>query len=164
MNSSSTIRQWLAVIGVAAAPHVSQAETLHWRQVSHLNDTHVYTTSDSGAYTVGAARGNGLAFFPSGEVATVSLQVSIDYVRGEGDFLGYEVYEFRDGSGFTLRRVGRTRNTNQGATAEFDGSFDILSGKGRYAQLKGKGKFTGRRAAPLNAGADQYFDYDLAQP
>jgi hypothetical protein len=142
-----------------AASSMPSAKELAWRQVSHINESHPLVLADTGGYTVGSGKGSGLAFFKDGEVATVSLGFNIDYLKGDGTFIAYENYAFADGSAFSLKRFGRTRSLSNGAGAEFDGTFELLNGKGRYAGIRGKGSFTGQRVSPLGAGADQYFDF-----
>ena len=160
MNHATLARRTtclMSALALLAASSLLSAQELAWRQVSHINESHPLVLADTGGYTIGSGKGSGLAFFKDGEVATVSLGFNIDYLKGDGSFIAYESYAFADGSAFSLKRFGRTRSVSNGA--EFDGTFELLNGKGRYAGIRGKGSFTGKRVSPLGAGADQYFDF-----
>lgn len=147
----------IVLVALSSISATAMAETLKWRSVSHISETHAYVLNETGGYTVGAGKGSGVGFFPGDQIATVVLGFSIDYLKGEGDFIAYETYSFSDGTALTLRRLGKTRVADIGA--EFAGEFSVVSGTGRFAGAKGHGKFTGKRVAPLSSGADQYFDY-----
>lgn len=141
--------------GVAAATEIS------WRQVSHVNESHPNVIPDSGGYTLGTGKGSGLGFFSDGQIATINLAFNIDYKKGDGDFVAYETYTFPDGSTLVLKRNGRTITTGGGSGADFDGTFKLVGGTGRYRGISGDGVFTGKRLSPLGSGADQYFDFKV---
>lgn len=145
------------VFSVACMTVPAAAETLTWRSISHIDETHAFVLAETGGYTVGTGKGNGLGFFPKDQIATVTLGYTIDYLKGEGHFLAYEAYTFPDGAALILRRNGKTRVAGKGA--EFTGDFEVVGGSGRYEGARGTGTFTGKRMAPLSSGADQYFDY-----
>jgi len=152
--------------GLLAGSTAALADEMKWRNVSHVNETHAFVLAETGGHTVGTGKGSGLGFFSDGQIATVVLGFTIDYLKSEGSFLAYETYTFADKSSLTLKRNGQTRLTKDTNGAEFVGDFQVIGGSGRYVGAQGKGTFNGRRMAPLSSGADQYFDFvaDISLP
>ncbi len=161
MKSIANLRSIVALAGALLTSLClslpANAETLKWRNVSHINETHAFVLAETGGHTVGTGRGTGLGFFPNEQISNVAFGFTIDYLKGEGSFLAYETYSFPDGASLTLRRNGKTKLVGNGA--EFTGNFDIIGGSGRFAGATGSGSFYGKRLAALSSGADQYFDY-----
>lgn len=149
----------MTLFTLATLASIAFSKEISWRQVSHINESHPIVLPETGGYTVGTGKGSGLAFFNDDQVAVVTLAFNIDYLKGDGTFIAYETYAFPDGSAFTVKRNGRTLSINSGTAAEFEGSIQIINGKGRYSGITGEGTFNGKRLAQLASGADQYFDF-----
>lgn len=171
MNLLSYPSKYILILGALLTGYLGLtspaiAEEMKWRNVSHVNETHAFVLAETGGHTVGTGKGSGLGFFGDGQVATVVLGFTIDYLKGEGSFLAYETYTFVDKSTLTLRRIGQTRLIKDFNGADFIGDFQVIGGTGRYTGAHGKGTFTGRRMASLSSGADQYFDFvaDVSLP
>ena len=147
-------------IGLLLASTDVRAETLKWRQSEHVTKTEsIFPVGDVPGHIVGAGEGGGLAFFENGEFATFSSTYAVDYTNGSGPHWAYSLYTFEDGSGFVIKGQGATTAEQSGKIAVFKGTFSINGGSGRFKGIQGSGSYTGRRLAPLAAGAEGYRDF-----
>ena len=78
------------------------------------------------------------------------------YTNGAGTFLVYNTVTVGDGSVLLYKATGTT--AIEGTTSRFQGTVDVLGGKGKYEGAKGDGTLTGARPVPLAVGADLYND------
>ncbi|MBI3990010.1 MAG: hypothetical protein HY347_10390 [candidate division NC10 bacterium] len=69
------------------------------------------------------------------------------------------LYTFEDGSTFVIKVQGTTTADPGGKVSWFKGTFSFIQGSGRFAGIQGSGSYTGKRLAPLAAGAEAYNDF-----
>ena len=146
----------LLITGIAPA----YAEALKWKLTYHLVKAEISEVGDVPGHTLGHTRASGIAFFDNGEVATVSLSFTLDYVNGAGQHDGYLVYAFEDGSTFVMKIQGSTTPDPGSKTSSFKGKFSFTQGSGRFSGITGSGGYAGRRLAPTPAaGAELFADF-----
>lgn len=147
-------------IGLLLASTGVRAETLKWRQNQHTTKTEsIFQVGDVPDHMVGVGEGGGLAFFENGEFATFTSTYTVDYTNGSGPHWGYSLYTFEDSSTFATKEQGATTAEQGGKTSVFKGTFSFVQGSGRFRGIEGSGSYTGRRLAPLAAGAEAYRDF-----
>ncbi len=146
--------------GLLLASTDVRAETLKWRQSEHIKKTEsIIVVGDVPDHIVGVGEGGGLAFFENGQFAIFSSTYAVDYTNGSGPHWAYSLYSFEDGSSFVIRGQGTTTAEQDGKIAVFKGTFSFNDGSGRFRGIQGSGSYTGRRLAPLAAGAEGYRDF-----
>ena len=150
------------LIGFVWLPMV-HAETLKWRQyysVYKLDSTEVGDGTD---HILGVGKLGGLIILEGGTMGTVQAAFSVDYTRGVGPHLFYAVNRAEDdGSGFVIHGQGTTTVSQETNMSVFTGSFTFVVGTGRFAGIQGVGNYSGRRLAPISAGASGYIDFEGA--
>ena len=81
----------ITVWHLAAVAQVG-AEEMKWRQSMHIVKAESVQVGDVPDHIVGVAELAGLAFFESGDVATLSTKATIDYTNGSGLHQEYTLY------------------------------------------------------------------------
>ena len=147
----------LLIVFCLVTPRVD-AETARSRLVMHLTQVDMVEVGDVPGHVLAIGQQMGLTFLEDGEVGTYSGWFTADYTNGSGKHEGYAITTFEDGSTQVTRSEGTTAASEDGKTSEFKGTFTIIGGSGRFEGIQGKGNYTGKRVAPLSAGADGYFD------
>jgi len=137
----------------------ARAETLKGRNVYHITKAEAIEVGDVPGHVVGIAECRGLTFFEDGEIAIVSGLFTFDYTNGSGTHEAYFLYTFEDGSTLVSRPKGTTRAIQGGKYSVFEGMQTYIRGSGRFEGIKGSGSYTGKRVAPVAAGADCYRDF-----
>ena len=135
----------LFVVGCIGAPIEAQ-ETLEGRIVGHVlpDDVKVIEVGDQPGHTVTLVRARGLAFLENGEVAELLATETLDNLRGEGTYEGYEILTFEDGSTIVSRFEGEDMLSEDGKYVDFEGTHEYVSGTGRFAGIKGESTHQGR--------------------
>jgi hypothetical protein len=136
---------------------------LRWRVVQHTLRMSSYDVPSLTGHTVGAGESGGLAMFQGGEFASLAIAWTIDFVKGTGRHVFYTAFYFEDGSYFVTLGEGETRATEDGKTADFEGTARFLQGGGRFEDIQGSGSYTGKRFAPLGTNAEVYLDYRMSR-
>ena len=77
-------------------------------------------------------------------------------MKGAGTIATISSLTFDDGSVLWYRTAGSV--APEGSRTLFKGTITVTGGKGRFANAKGEGGFTGVRISPLGVGADAFFD------
>jgi hypothetical protein len=129
--SSSLLIGFIFAGALVAMPAPAHATDIGWRQSTILE------RESAGAYTR-----RGTATFKTGEVATVAVNGTngpLDH-KGRLPFKSQAVYQFQDGSTFTIRFAG----SRDPASSAQDASGKFLSGTGRFRGIIGKFTFSGR--------------------
>ncbi len=149
-----TLGAWL-LVGMAEG----KAETLRWRQSHRVVQVETLEVGDVPGHIIGVAENRGLAFFETGEIATVVNKDLVDYIKGSGPHQVYSLYTFEDGSTFVLKRQGMTTADPTGKTSRIEGKGSFIQGTGRFEGVQGEVAYTGKRLTPLAGGADAYLDF-----
>jgi hypothetical protein len=154
---------WIVMLSVAAltvfaAVSLAGAETIKGRQVQFISKAEVLQIGDVPDHIIGIYDQTGLASFETGEVASMTIKGTLDYIKGTGPIQGYMVYTFEDGSTMTAKYQGTTRPDPSGKGARWETTWTYIQGSGRWAGIQGGGTSTGRRFAPFGGGAQAYSD------
>ena len=152
------IRFSTLILGVAlASASVGAAEqTLQFQVVAHIKETKALSVPGRAGHKVGIAAFHGLAIMESGEIAQHWYSGSFDFVDGAGRFQGYAQWTFEDKSRLDAAYVGEAKAAPDGGIT-FNATYSDVTGAGRFAGIRGKGSFAGRRFDPLKGGGDTYF-------
>jgi hypothetical protein len=150
----------LAVLAVLGTLSLARAETAKGRSVYHFVKIERIEVGDVPGHVIGVAEHRGLMSLDTGEVATHISRLTLDYTNGSGTFQGYNSVSFDDGSTKIFKAQGRT-TAQTGGVSTFEATYTYLKGTGRFEGIQGTGSFTGKRIAPLTAGAsaDCYLDF-----
>ena len=148
----------VAALTAFAAVSLAGAETMKWRQVQFYTKGEVLQIGDVPDHIIGIYDQTGLASFETGEVASMTIKGTLDYIKGTGAIKGYTTYTFEDGSTRTSRWQGTTRPDPGGKGSWFEGTWTFIQGTGRFAGIQGDGSFIGRRFAPFGGGVQLYSD------
>ena len=126
-----------------------------------MSEIEAAKVDDVPGHVVGIGEVKGLTFFDDGETAIFYGAFSFDYINGSGTFDAYIVNTFEDGSilAYEINKA-ETRAAKGGKISELRGQYTYIKGTGRFAGIKGGGVFSGKRIAPLSAGADSYTDFN----
>lgn len=144
---------------VVLAPQ-AMAQTLSGRIVVHVKpeDVKVHEVGDVPGHTLMLVQFRGLAFLDSGEVAEVMGTETLDRSEGGGTYRGYEVLTFEDGSTVVSQFEGRNEPGENPGQVQFEGTFQYISGTGRFAGIEGKGRHEG--VNHVASGAGGYYDFE----
>jgi len=135
------------------------AETMKFRAAIFHKKAEIIEVGDVEGHIMGVGEAPALASFENGEVAAAKLNWFADYTKGEGITQAYTRLTFEDGATIDYKYTATTRLDPSGKGSLFKSqSLEILRGTGRFAGIKGGGKFTGKRIAPLGVGARLYVD------
>jgi hypothetical protein len=159
-------RSWsaiLAVIILVAFTIAVQAvaETIKGRLVQFIAKAEVIQVGDVPDHIIGVYDQTGLASFDTGEVASLALKGTLDYIKGSGPIQGYTIFTFEDGSTIAYKWQGAGRADPTGKGSRFESKITIIGGTGRWAGIQGDGSATARRFAPFGAGAQLFSDVTL---
>ena len=150
-----TLAFGMTIIGNALAGKTVQEKG---RTAFHYFKAEAAKVGDVPGHVVGVAEASGLSFFDSGNIGTLSVQVTFDYINGSGPHQGYMMTTFEDGSTMVAKLRGTTTATHGGKISLFKGKYTYIKGTGRYEGIKGGGSYTGKRLTPMAAGAECYSD------
>ncbi len=139
---------------------LAQAEELKWRQYYSVYKLDSSEVGDATEHILGVGKLGGLIILESGKMGTVQATFSVDYTYGVGPHLFYAVNRTEDGSGFVVHGQGTTTVSQGTNTSVFTGSFTFVVGTGRFAGIQGLGSYSGKRLAPISAGASGYIDFE----
>jgi hypothetical protein len=143
----------LAFVGTIPA---ASAEDLEFREVVHITSLATQEIGDVDGHVAALVRTSGIASFQDGSTALAGFVAQLDLVKGSGTINTIGSLTFDDGSVLWYRTAGSA--TLEGSRTLFKGMITVTGGKGRFANAKGEGGFTGVRISPLAVGADAFFD------
>jgi hypothetical protein len=98
---------------------------------------------------------SGPRFIDGGKVATFQVYGGANYAGGRGAEIGYQVIDFQDGSSQVLQ-FSSMRTPDGNETATFQGTFEVVTGSGRFADSAGKGSYEGK-----SIGNNGYLDWAM---
>jgi len=148
-----------ALVGlVAAVEHTALADerTLAYHAVVHITETHALPVPGRDGHEIGLAAFRGLAIFDDGRIANHWYSGSFDFVDGGGQFQGYMLWAFEDGSELRATYRGRAEPA-EGGGITFEGTQSDVTGAGSYDGVTGEGSFAGRRVDHLGQGGDTWY-------
>ena len=134
----------------------AEEKTVKSQAIRHLTKMEVVKVGEG--HIIGVSERSGLAIFEDGEVATTTAQSTFDSMQGSGTHQGYAQYVFEDGSTYVAKYQGTSKSADGGKTATFEGTFDYVSGTGRFEGIKGNGSYNGKRYLPGKDGGDYVVD------
>jgi hypothetical protein len=145
----------LACVGTISAATVrpAQAEDLEFRAVMHVTSAQSQDVGDVEGHVLSLVRASGIASFQDGSTATTYFIAQTDWTKGSGTNTSYNNLTFDDGSVLWYKTAGTA--TVDGNRTIFKGMITVTGGKGRFANAKGEGGFTGARPG---TGPDLFLD------
>jgi hypothetical protein len=136
----------------------ASAATMKYRTVLFHTKVEAIEVGDVEGHKLLLGESTGLASFETGEVAVVTIKWIADYAKETATAPGYTRLTFEDGSTIDLKVLIKSRPGPKGKGRLFESTYEINKGSGKYTGIQGNGTSTGRRVAPLGAGAHLYFD------
>ena len=155
----TSLRNWgiasLIMVLMLLGISTTQAEeiTSKARVIRHLTKVEFIPVGDVKGHVVGVSERSGLAILESGEVATTTSKATFDSTKGSGTHQGYALYKFDDGSTYVSKYQGAHTATGGGRNT-FKGTFEYISGTGRFEGIKGKSTYPGKRYILGKEGGD----------
>jgi hypothetical protein len=132
-------------------------ETVKWRHVLHTASLQTLQVGDVPGHALAITRLAGVVFFSDGSMGATQVFSTTDGVNGSGVANGYQVISFNgDGSELWFKYTGTIKV--DGAKNPRMGTFVITGGKGRYAEAKGDGTWSGGLSQPGTDAAAFYID------
>lgn len=161
-RSKATIMGLIVVAFLLTSYSPAIAETMKFRAACFHKRAEIIEVGDVEGHIMGVGEAPALASFENGEVAAAKVNWFADYIKGEGMTQAYTRLTFEDGATIDYKYLVTTRLDPSGKGSLFKSqSLEILRGTGRFAGIKGEGTLTGKRIAPLGAGARVYLDIIL---
>ncbi len=157
------MRHWgiVSLIIVAVSLFVSsiqaEEETIKWRVIRSITKAEFVKVGDVKGHIIGIAARRGSANFENGEYATTTAKSTFDSTNGNGTHQGYALYKFEDGSTYVTKFQG-THKATEGGKVAYEGTFEYVSGTGRFEGIKGGGTFTGKQYLPIKEGGGTISD------
>jgi hypothetical protein len=113
------------------------AETLNYKVYSYVTKGERVPIGDVEEHTMGFQTRKAFCVFENGEVATQSMVLTNDLIKGSGSSLQYSTLTFADGSTIIMK-VQVTVETVAGSSAA-KMTREIIKGTGRFEGIKGTG-------------------------
>jgi hypothetical protein len=107
------------------------AETMNYKFYTWVIKAERVPVADVEGHVVGLVKRGAFYVFENGEVATIDLVGTTDYIKGEGPFMQYVTINFQDASTIIIKAQG----TMGGAAAQW--ASEIIKGTGRFQGIKG---------------------------
>ena len=127
------------------------------RSVNHNTKFEMVQVGDVKGHIIGVYENKGLAMLDTGEIATVAGKGTFDANVAIGSSMqGYNTTTFTDGSTHTSKVQG-TGKVGKGGEVTYKGTYEFISGSGRFQGIKGSGSWTAKILAP---GVDTYLEYE----
>ena len=146
----------VALLMGSATQAAEETKTMKFRVSSYLVHLEVLPVGDVEGHFLGTFSRKGLAFFETGEVATLTNWGTQDLTKGKGIIRGYAMFTFEDGSTFVPKFEGTVEPAPKGLSL-VKGSSIILYGTGRFEGIKGSVTWSGMVLTPYSkeSKADQ---------
>jgi hypothetical protein len=114
----------------------AEAETLNYKGYTYSVKMEYVPIGDVENHVLTLETRRGFYIFENGDVATVLLYISGDYVKGVGSNISYQTITFPDGSTILTKRQ-MTLTPAGGASAAGTVQGEIIKGTGRFERIKG---------------------------
>ncbi|MEI8058430.1 MAG: hypothetical protein WCI29_13615 [Actinomycetes bacterium] len=136
-------------LSTLVAPSMSLAPTGSTHEVtfsSSITSTEKHTTAvgPHGEALYGSVLEGGPTTF-DGQSATIDMNVLVDYVSGNGPFVGLMTITMADGSTLGFTMVGNTVASADTSDATFVSSLTVIGGTKMYENASGSGSWSGSR-------------------
>lgn len=141
---------FIGILVIVASTH-AVAETRQFRNVGQFSKMEMIQASDTAGHVLLIWEWRGLSFW-EGEVAIMTGWGTCDLVKGSGQFEGYYLATFEDGSTTVTKNPFISKISQDGKTAEYEGKGEYIGGTGRFAGIKGSVPFKGKRITPISPG------------
>lgn len=146
----------IIVIWLIGSVTQAGAETQKFRITTYVTHFEVLPVGDVEGHILGTVSRKGLVFFENGEIATYTVWVTIDLIKGNGSFQGYSLTTYQDGS----TQVNKLLGTLEAGMYKFKGEY--VKGTKRFEGIKGTIASTGKSLTPYSKEkgtfSDVYFD------
>ncbi len=96
----------------------------------------------SEGHVVGLYENTGLGLHEDGKIAVIVNKGTFDSIKGNGTSRGYLTKTFADGSTYTVSHQGTSKPEGDHNIQE--GTYEYVSGTGRYVGITGGGTYWGR--------------------
>lgn len=163
MRRYAVVLVMLLSMTVVLVPMALAAEEVAGRNVGHTQKGEMMEVGDVPGHFVGVSQSSGMTFYTKGtekgEVITRQGITTFDVVKGKGTNTGYEIKNFSDGSMLFVKTSGTQTPIDGGKRTAFEGTWEIVSGTGRFARAKGTGTYKGERVGDVKTGGDSYSDF-----
>jgi len=113
------------------------AETMNYKFYTYVIKGENVPVSDVEGHSVGLQVRGAFYVFENGEVATSSVVVTGDFIKGSGSFMQYVTVTFADGSTIIIKSQGRVGGSASGSTTAGGWKSLIIKGTGRFEGIKG---------------------------
>ncbi len=133
------------------------AETLNYKAYTYVTKGERVPIGDVEEHTMGFQTRKAFCVFENGEVATQSMVLANDLIKGSGSSLMYSTLTFADGSTIMMKVQVTIERTVAGSSAA-KMTREIIKGTGRFEGIKGTGT-TNIKYLPIEkdeAGAKGY--------
>ncbi len=145
-------------VWILGSPIQSGAESMKCRTATTATKEERIAVNDQQGHFLGLRILQGLAFFESGEIAKLTVDVAYDSIPGKGaQVISYYIFTFDDGSTIVTRDQPLISATG---SAKITG--ELIGGTGRFEGIKGTTSGTGRSFLPTEKEPGRLtFEYTL---
>lgn len=134
---------------------------LSYQAVMHINKSRAAPVLDDKTHVIGIGAFRGIAIFPGEEPVQHRYDGWFDLQEGSGQFHGYALWTFADGSTLRASYMGQVELI-AGDDAEVAAQFQNFTGTGSFQQVQGQGSFAGRRFEAIKQGGTTYLKGELS--
>jgi hypothetical protein len=146
----------IIAVSLLGFSQIAGAETHKFRITTYVTHFEVLPVGDVEGHILGTVSRKGLVFFENGEIATYTVWVTIDLIKGNGSFQGYSLTTYQDGS----TQVNKLQGTLEAGMYKFTGEY--VKGTKRFEGIKGTIASTGKSLTLYSKEkatfSDVYFD------
>lgn len=141
-------------------PTVQAGEkTFKYKVVSHTTKVEMAPVPDVEKHAVGLFEKKGVAIYENGETAAYDTRGTFDYVKGQGQFIGYCQMSFADGSTCITKYQGTSTIVEGKKLLKGEGKY--IKGTGRFEGIKGKFSLAGKYITKAYSVVDVTGTYTL---
>lgn len=130
----------LAFVGALCEPVNAEERHVEGRNIQNIQKVDTKPVGDEKGHVLGRYQAVGVTLLAEGGVASYVQVGTFNYTDGAGTHQGHIIYMFKDGSTRTIQYKGTTRPKRDPI---YKGTYDVVSGTGRFKGVSGKGSYTG---------------------
>jgi hypothetical protein len=127
------------------------AETMNYKFYTWVIKSESVPVGDMEGHAVGFVMRGAFCVFENGEIATASHIVTIDYIKGSGQFTDYATINFADGSTIIIRDQGMMEGVGPQSSTHSAWISEVTNGTGRFEGIKGSESVKGK-VLPIEKG------------